>query len=685
MPVNGSFKFAPEILRRLGEELNPSIDQGILELVKNAYDADAENVVVEIQSTGRGRVSVADDGIGMSVDQILNGWLVLGSSSKTSSSRTAKGRAPAGNKGLGRLAALRLGETAVLRSRKEGDSNASTVTLDWREFDAVDTVDEVIIPIGEADVDISHGSEIVVSDLRRRIGRMDVKRVARSLILLADPFVESETAFKPRLRAPEFEDLERLVDARYFEDANYHLIAEVIDGVARARVLDWRGLVLFETSGISTEFGGAKTYDIPDATFELWTFSLSAATFVSRTTSVGEVREWLNTFGGVHVYLNGLRVNPYGNPGNDWLDMNLARARNPEERPSTNTSIGRVKLNYSGTRLTEKTDRSGFVENDAFETLKEFGRDALDWMARRRLAIAEERRRATRVKTSTRSAGEKTAVNREIARVPSSERRGELERVFKRYDSARESEVRALRKEVQLYRTLSTAGITTATFAHEASGNTVKLIEIATNAIEVKTKRELGEAAYSGVIEKSITAIRRATRSIGVLAQATLRLIDGEKRRVGRVDLNSSIQEVLDTYSPFLEGRKVTVETTIAADEAFVQGSEAALESIVANLINNSLSIFEQSATEDRRVRISTYREESSWYLEVSDSGPGIVGISTRDIWLPGESRRPGGTGLGLTIVRDAVADLGGKISVDASGPMGGAAFTVRLPILNRD
>ncbi|WP_182066312.1 sensor histidine kinase [Curtobacterium sp. ME12] len=683
--MNGSFKFAPEILRRLGEELNPSIDQGILELVKNAYDADAENVVVEIQSTGRGRVSVTDDGIGMSVDQILNGWLVLGSSSKTSSSRTGKGRAPAGNKGLGRLAALRLGETAVLRSRKKGDRNASTVTLDWREFDAVDTVDEVIIPIGEADVDIAHGSEIVVSDLRRRIGRMDVKRVARSLILLADPFVESETAFKPRLRAPEFEDLERLVDARYFEDANYHLIAEVIDGVARARVLDWRGLVLFETSGISTEFGGTRTYDIPDATFELWTFSLSAATFVSRTTSVGEVREWLNTFGGVHVYLNGLRVNPYGNPGNDWLDMNLARARNPEERPSTNTSIGRVKLNYSGTRLTEKTDRSGFVENDAFETLKEFGRDALDWMARRRLAIAEERRRATRVKTSTRSAGEKTAVNREIARVPSSERRGELERVFKRYDSARESEVRALRKEVQLYRTLSTAGITTATFAHEASGNTVKLIEIATNAIEVKTKRELGEAAYSGVIEKSITAIRRATRSIGVLAQATLRLIDGEKRRVGRVDLNSSIQEVLDTYSPFLEGRKVTVETTIAADEAFVQGSEAALESIVANLINNSLSIFEQSATEDRRVRISTYREESSWYLEVCDSGPGIVGISTRDIWLPGESRRPGGTGLGLTIVRDAVADLGGKISVDASGPMGGAAFTVRLPILNRD
>jgi C4-dicarboxylate-specific signal transduction histidine kinase len=52
------------------------------------------------------------------------------------------------------------------------------------------------------------------------------------------------------------------------------------------------------------------------------------------------------------------------------------------------------------------------------------------------------------------------------------------------------------------------------------------------------------------------------------------------------------------------------------------------------------------------------------------------------DIWLPGQTRRPNGTGLGLTIVRDAVHDLGGKASAIAHGELGGASFIVELPII---
>ena len=49
----GNIQFSTDILRRLGEELNPSIDQGILELVKNAYDADARRCLVEISQNDR--------------------------------------------------------------------------------------------------------------------------------------------------------------------------------------------------------------------------------------------------------------------------------------------------------------------------------------------------------------------------------------------------------------------------------------------------------------------------------------------------------------------------------------------------------------------------------------------------------------------------------------------------------
>ena len=60
-------RFSTEILKRLGEELNPSLDKGVLELVKNAYDADATKCTVELQSTDAagGVVFVKDNGDGM--------------------------------------------------------------------------------------------------------------------------------------------------------------------------------------------------------------------------------------------------------------------------------------------------------------------------------------------------------------------------------------------------------------------------------------------------------------------------------------------------------------------------------------------------------------------------------------------------------------------------------------------
>src|SRR5687768_10953139 len=109
-----NLRFSTDILRRLGEELNPHPDQGILELVKNAYDADARSCSIELIDTQRagGTIRVSDDGDGMDRDAIQNGWLVLGRSRKSVQQLTRLGRIPAGNKGLGRLAALRMGSRA---------------------------------------------------------------------------------------------------------------------------------------------------------------------------------------------------------------------------------------------------------------------------------------------------------------------------------------------------------------------------------------------------------------------------------------------------------------------------------------------------------------------------------------------------------------------------------------------
>jgi hypothetical protein len=171
-------RFAPDILRRLGEELVPHADQGIIELVRNSYDADAGTCRVELIGTERpgGLLRVTDDGVAMSPDALRNGWLVLGRSGKVERLPTRKGRLPVRDKGLGRLAALRMGSAASLRSRPQSDPGREyCLDFDWSCFDAADVVESVPLVIRSGVTSEPPGTTIEVSNLgmiqiRRRIG-----------------------------------------------------------------------------------------------------------------------------------------------------------------------------------------------------------------------------------------------------------------------------------------------------------------------------------------------------------------------------------------------------------------------------------------------------------------------------------------------------------------------------------
>lgn len=679
----GHIRFSTSILSRLGEELNPNIDQGLLELVKNAYDADATECHVWLESGADGRsVVVEDNGYGMDSNDIISGWLVLGSSEKRTDQKTPMGRTPAGNKGLGRLAALRLGHRAVMRSRPEAGTSEFEVVLDWDEFDRAATVDTVEVDVTRVEAVSPRGTRIELSDMRRTIGRVDARRLARALVLLADPFTDEPSSFKPYLHSQEFDDLARTVSERYFDQAEFHLVATLRDGVASARVVDWRGETLWEAAHTDLRSTSNVKYSAPDSQFDLWAFILSPKVFSTRPVQLSAVREWLGHFGGVHVYSNELRVAPYGNPGNDWLDLNLSRVRSPEERPGTNTSIGRLKVVDPNGILVQKTDRSGFIESEEFHELRQFAVDALDWMARRRVEVAEHSRRQAREAAKTNAEKTSSSVREQIAGIADGVAKSQLQRAFDNYDRAREKESDALRKEVQLYRTLSTAGITAATFAHESNGNPLKRISLITNTLRF-TLRKDAPNEFEAKYRSPLDGIASAVESLTVLSSATLRLIDQDKRREGKLMLNQTIREVATIFEPFLTGRNVALELDLSGpQEPFIRGTAAAMESVVTNLINNSLAAFEHSPLSTRRLLIRTRVSDGTWEMTVADNGPGIEGISLRDIWLPGQTQRPGGTGLGLTIVRDSLADLGGDIRAEAHGELGGATFIAAIPLI---
>ncbi len=678
------FRFSSDILRRLGEELNPSPDQGIVELVKNAYDADARTCTIELTETEEsgGTIRIVDDGDGMDDAAIQDGWLILGHSTKTQR-RTRLGRIPAGSKGLGRLAALRMGFQVALTTRPRANPrNEYRLLIDWELFDNVRLVDEVRLRIDQtrSTENTKHGTEVSILNLKSSVNRLDVKKLARALLLLADPFQDNPEGFYPVLKAPEFADLEGLVRSRYFDDADYHLHAEIDkNGQAHANVTDWKGQTLFEANHKELSSPPNELYHCPATEFDLWAFILDSENFSARHTStIREVRNWLQTFGGVHLYQNGLRVNPYGNPGNDWLDMNLQRARSPEHRPSTNTSIGRMSVHDTGDILVQKTDRSGFIETNTFQELKHFAQDALDWMAKRRLEEREKQRSRERTEAPSQSIRAKETIQEAIQKSPKVSR-PLLQQAFEKYDRAKEKEVQTLRSEVQLYRTLSTAGITAATFAHESSGNPIKVIIHAIRAIERRARERFGRDAND--FEPLINTIKKSTDALKVLGNVTTSMLDHEKRRFGRVDLHPTIEGTIKTFKPFLDEREVEVTLDFDEGNPYLRGSQAAIESIIANLINNSL-IWLEGVQKERKIVVRTKLGEDSIRLSMLDNGPGIKEIEKDDIWLPGQTTRENGTGLGLTIVKDTVADLGGNVDAIESSELGGAEIIIELPII---
>ena len=682
-----NFRFSTNIIRRLGEELNPSPSQGLIELVKNSYDADALACTIKLFDTSEpgGKILISDDGIGMDADDIKNGWLILGRSPKIKEEITTLGRTPSGNKGLGRLAALRMGTSTSLTSiPRSTPFIENTIEIDWDRFEDADLVDDVDLEIirQKYSTERRSGTVIILENLRSSLSHTDVKRLAREMILLADPFEENPMGFKPILKAPEYEDLERMVAAKYFGDAEFHLIAQVDkEGLARASVQDWLGNELYVGSHKDLRRRAIeKPYKCPTAKFELWMFILDRATFSTRSSSMGEVREWLNEFGGVHLYYNGLRVSPYGDSGNDWLEINLMRARSPEVRPSTNNSMGRMVVSDDSGDLVQKTDRSGFIVNDAFIELKDFAVDALNWVAKCRLEEAEKKRSKARAEAPQKSIKEKEAIAQAISYAPKDIRDG-LESAFFKYDKARDNEVNELRKEVQLYRTLSTVGITSAVFAHESANNPLKLITQSIKTIENRAQKLLGDK-YREKLEKPVNRIIHSADSLRVLANVTLSLVDHEKRRLGRVNIHQVIKEIIELYEPFLKDRDTDITTEFAQGNPYLRGSVAAVESIISNLLNNSLVAFEEREPGDRKIIIRTVVFTKSLELRVLDNGIGIIGINKKDIWLPGQTTRKNGTGLGLTVVKDAVTDLGGSVDAIEKCELGGAEIIIELPIL---
>ncbi len=174
--------------------------------------------------------------------------------------------------------------------------------------------------------------------------------------------------------------------------------------------------------------------------------------------------------------------------------------------------------------------------------------------------------------------------------------------------------------------------------------------------------------------------VRRMDRLVGDLLSLSKLESEPPPARNARADLVTVVRRVLTLMQPVAARANMVVRSQIGPSRAPVQGEEDRLVQMLTNLIDNAIKYGKPGP-----VTVSLTAEKGEWVLTVTDRGPGIPAehlprLTERFYRVDtARSRRLGGTGLGLALVKHILRRHGGRLEIE-SRPGAGTTVAVRLP-----
>lgn len=737
------------LFRELGAHLVGRPSTALVELIKNAYDADATRVVVHGENLDQpgGRIVVSDDGNGMTPSVFETGFLTIASRVKDVPDRRSPRfkRRYTGAKGIGRLATHKLaGRVAVTsRPRPEAYPNVSSLrgvsaVLDWDEIERHETLDDV-------------GAGLVVTPTKKNAGEFGT---TLALEPLRDPFSSTElmrfvsevTTFEPPVvlvtplpdtvvdttllfDVPEFREATRSDNFKleFSGDFNvgdefWQLVGERTHWVLEIRALPRSKSVQYAIA--PTKLGLRRNpYAAPRSfTGEHPTPAsgpaFSARILISETGRFG--RDSASAFAksntGVRVYMEGFRVLPYGERGDDWLgiDTDYTRRRDAfdlagisgaaservegEEllRLSTSNFFGGVFLReaHAG-KLEMLVNREGFLPTREFESLRLLIRQGADLVARVRAGAAERKKVADSDLGDSESSlpggthGETTAqppsytpLDRlrtslnEIgsAGTPPEANSDQAEALAAALANARLALSR-LGDEQALFRTLATLGTQFSSFVHE--------INLLLNQARF-VRRLVGEQASDNVglvaaTDELVELLERQATFLADLVGSTARTT----RR--RLDVHERLASAMRLVEPQIKRRGIEFIDEVPQGTLTPPMFPSELTAILANLLSNAV----KAAGDGGTIRLSSVRRPGRGGLVLRLQNTGVaVNMEASEQWfLPFESTTTevneelgAGLGLGLPIVRRLIDEYSGTVNFVEPSEGYSTCVEVRLP-----
>lgn len=723
-----TFSIDARTILTLGRDSIKDHTTALVELVKNSYDADATEVEVGIFSNAEeSYIRVADNGCGMTEQEIDTRWLRIGYSEKVEERISSRNRRRTGEKGIGRISADRLG--AVLELRTQVGVEVFGLSVDWRHFDVQGKdLDEVPVEILADPVpklpkrngrdQVQSGTELIIQELRQSWTKSDLEVLHRELSFLISPFRQAndfditlENDVDPALSGSVSSEiyeaavitLEVSLDSK--QDLKYRFTDRTNGTKVRhpQQTLTWQEVVYRPPQN------SQKKLRCGPVSLKLMFLPIKKDILKGTDFSLSDLRQFMGSNAGVSIYRDHIRVKPYGNPKEaegDWLGLGKRLAQNPAGasratfRISPNQLVGAIFISRDhNPLLTDSSSREGLVHGEAFSDLKALVLGCVQLLETHyHERFIEEKAKARKgVSPTEETRALKRELNflkrdlRAIAPMMAQMSDESVERVLERVESVTtqiqgtQKSLVELQSQTTIYRGLATIGIAATVFGHETQSSIAGFDGAARVSYDLLQQNP---PRMIEAVEQLEVALEYADK-VSAWGAFALARIKREKRRRALIKVKPLVEKIVGELKPNLDALEIEIE--VEAQSVEVKTIAMDVEAVLINLLTNAYT-FCQQGVRRRAIRVvmgpKVEEGQTGFEIVVSDSGPGVAKEFRERVWEPLFTKKTDadgnlvGTGLGLAIVQSVINELKGSRRVDTDPELKGARFSVWLPSL---
>lgn len=694
-----NFNFDVSAYRLLGRELITDRITALFEIVKNAYDANANHVEIEFFSTSprskKSRMVIHDDGLGMTLNDLKTKWMVIGTSSKRRErvSPEPYNRKVVGKKGIGRFAVDLLGSKLTLKTKKKGDQEWILLETDWSQYSDLE-VKQLLIPFDE--------EKEFFTDVKNRYwyekGDSEKQGTILEIELLNDEWTENDVN-----RA--FKELGKLVSPTAFNN-KYPFNINIKSSFKGFENISVKPLSIIEFATLSVELKYNTEADLQEVVvFEKGKLEkrevspplFGGINYFLYYFDQSAKRKFKDKFkmdiDGIKIYRDGIITTPFAeteddqNKQKDILGVDKRRYSGFFDRLNSRDLLGFVELaDERNPNIIEATNRQDFIDNIEWKELKQFiidpiiqfekslkyDRENIRQITKSELGAANNELRNVKQTISNLKKEATPEVKAQLQNIEADLGRlqGTVNKGIRDYAKL---EAESKQKE-NLFFSLVSLQTYAAMFSHMTKhtiGHVIRDAEYFNNHFP---NEKLNNRFV--VISKRVYSEFLTLRN-GVDFMLKYAKSDDE---IEEINLGELIDNLFAIYNDTFQNEAIKAQSELNKTLILTYNRKA-LEDIFDNLISNSIKALKGRS--DKKIKCSGIIDNNEIVINFSDNGVGIMDEDRYRIFDIFFTKTPelGGAGIGLYMVKTRIEAMQGTIEVvENEFKPAGATFKITLP-----